>query len=210
MAKWHYNPETGDVGRCGAVYKCRYQLSEDEHYGSAREASRAYEERQSAAVFSTVSKLPDYPQVSEPRIAAEKKSNSYHYQELWLRDENGKPAAYVKVNRLTWGELADGSYGYKPGIVVCDIEISPDHRGQNYALAAIRKLQESNGGEPVEFTGTFSEAGYRMYQRLEKLGQEAGTPLVKISHGERLKEPSPGEEYSFVDDWAEERGKYQL
>lgn len=52
MAKYHYNPDTGEVGICRADPSkpnsrgCKFQLSENEHFGSREEASRGYEASQ--------------------------------------------------------------------------------------------------------------------------------------------------------------------
>lgn len=52
MARYHYNPSTGNVGICRADPSkprsrgCKFSLSEDEHYASPEAASRAYEATQ--------------------------------------------------------------------------------------------------------------------------------------------------------------------
>lgn len=52
MTKYHYNPETGSVGPCRADASkprsrgCRFQLSENEHFSSREDASKAFEESQ--------------------------------------------------------------------------------------------------------------------------------------------------------------------
>lgn len=210
MASWHFNPTTGKPGRCRAATKCRFQLSEEEHFSTAQAAASHYESLQSASSFPTVSKLPESPPLGEARVRAEKKGDHYHYQELWFSAEDGTPAIYAKVNLVTWGEIPDGTYGYRPGVVLCDIEVNPALKGSNYALSAIRKLQEEHGEQPVEFTGTFSDSGYRMFQKLKALGDQTGKPLVAIQQGESLREPREGTSYSFVEDWESEQAKYAL
>lgn len=52
MTRYHYNPDTGKVGTCRADHSkpnskgCRFKLSENEHYETAEQASKAYESTQ--------------------------------------------------------------------------------------------------------------------------------------------------------------------
>lgn len=47
MANFHINPETGEPGRCIAVFKCKYKLDADKHYGTKEEARAGYEDQMS-------------------------------------------------------------------------------------------------------------------------------------------------------------------
>ncbi len=49
MAKYHINPETGNVSQCKALIKCRFGGRED-HYGSSQEARQAFEQHQAEAL----------------------------------------------------------------------------------------------------------------------------------------------------------------
>lgn len=209
--RYHISPKTGGPARCRARFRgCSY-----EHFSSEAEA---YETIERKALEEAGSTLPEVqsreptpsPSLGELRVADEKKSDSYHYQELWLRDEAGNPTIYVKVNLMSWGVREDGSLGRKPGVVLCDVEINPETRGKGYALSAIRRLKETYGAETVEFTGSFSEAGYAMFRKMQAEEARTGEKLVSIQHGNRITEPYEGQSYSFVSDWAEERAKYRL
>lgn len=215
--KFHISPTTQRPERCRAfIQSCSY-----DHYSSKAEATAAMEaaaldeaggtlpatQRKGIAVASA--ERPSVP-LGDFRVADEKKRDNYHYQELWLRDETGAPMVYAKVNLLKWGQKPDGSFGYIPGVVLCDVEVRPEGRGRGYTLELIRKLKETYSTDTVQFTGTFSEGGYRMFKALEKRQEETGESLVSIELGMRAIEPPPGESYDFVDDWESERGKYPL
>lgn len=209
--KYHISPKTGGPALCRAKFKpCQY-----EHFSSEAEAYEAIEhnalKEAGGMVPESQSREPTpAPPLGEIRVADELKSDSYHYQELWLRDEAGNPTVYVKVNLMSWGPLSDGAYGMRPGVVLCDVEINPDARGKGYALSTIRKLKETYGAESVEFTGSFSEAGYAMFRKLQAEEARTGERLVSIIHGGRITEPYEGQSYSFVRDWATEHAKYRL
>ncbi len=211
--RYHISPKTNAPARCRAqLRRCSY-----EHFPS-EEAALEFIER--SALEDAGSALPaaesraelPAPSMGELAVKYEKKSpnGSYHYQELWLRDGQGRTAAYMKINRVSWGRLDDGTMGRKPGVILCDVEISPDHRGQGYALALIRKLKADFEVETVEFTGSFSEDGYRMFQGMKDLEAKTGERLVSIRYGGELKEPPAGQTYSFVHDWEREEGRFQL
>jgi len=218
--KFHLSPKTQRPERCRAQFRpCEY-----DHYSSKGEALEAMEtaalreagdtlpatQSRRAAGTGAASERPSVP-LGELRVADEvKREGSYHYQELWIRDETGAPMVYAKVNLLKWGQREDGSSGYIPGVVLCDVEVRPEGRGRGYPLELIRKLKETYSTDTVQFTGTFSEGGYRMFKALEKRQQETGESLVSIEPGMRAIEPPPGESYDFVDDWDSERGKYPL
>jgi len=212
MAKYHISPKTNGPARCIAQPgNCDY-----EHYSTKAEAVSAVEE---AALRSAGGALPEaqsraerQPSVPLGEIEVKKELDRYghHYQELWLKDETGASMVYAKVNLKTWGTLPDGTLGAKPGVVICDVEINPVARGRGYPLELMRKLKETYGAEQVEFTGTFSEDGYRMFQKLQAHEAATGEKLVAIQMGEKLREPKAGESYSFVEDWEKEWGKYPL
>lgn len=46
MAKFHINPDTGEVGQCRAIFKCRFKITDSQHYSSEQEARTAYEKTQ--------------------------------------------------------------------------------------------------------------------------------------------------------------------
>jgi len=212
MAKYHISPKTQGPARCIAQPgNCDY-----EHYSTKEEALSAVEE---AALSSAGGALPEaqsrterQPSVplGEIRVKREKKNHNYHYQELWLKDETGESVIHAKVNLLSWGLKDDGMRRYGPGVVICDLEINPKARGRGYPLELIRKLKETYDADVVEFTGSFSEDGYRMYQRLKAHEEATGERLVTIEEGEDLRVPKAGETYSFVEDWEKEWGKYPL
>lgn len=54
--KFHINPDTGRAGACGAKIKCKFKLSEDEHYSTKDEAKLAYSEKMKAHLFATQQK----------------------------------------------------------------------------------------------------------------------------------------------------------
>lgn len=212
MAKYHISPKTNGPARCVAQPgNCGY-----EHYSTKAEALEAVEE---AALSSAGGALPEaqsraerQPSVplGEIRVKKEKKSPHYHYQELWLKDETGESVVHAKVNLLSWKLNGDGLRGYSPGVVICDLEINPKARGRGYPLELIRKLKETYSADVVEFTGSFSEDGYKMYQRLKDQEETTGERLVTIEEGEELEIPKAGQTYSFVEDWESEQGKYPL
>lgn len=212
MAKYHISPKTNGPARCIArPGNCDY-----EHYATKVEAQSAVEEAALSEaggalpeIQSRVERKPSVP-LGELRVTDELKRQGYHYQELWLKDETGASMVYAKVNLMSWGMLPDGTLGAKPGVVICDLEINPVARGRGYPLELMRKLKETYGAEQVEFTGTFSEDGYRMFQKLQAQEELTGEKLVAIQHGERLSVPHAGESYSFVEDWDREQGKYPL
>ena len=212
MAKYHISPKTNGPARCVArLGNCDY-----EHYSTKAEAVDAVEE---AALRSAGGALPEaqsraerQPSVplGEIEVKAEISGSGYRYQELWLKDETGASMIYAKVNLETWGTLPDGSLGAKPGVVICDVEINPAARGRGYPLELMRKLKDTYGADQVEFTGTFSEDGYRMFQRLQAHEAATGERLVAIQMGQNLRVPKDGATYSFVDSWEDELGKYRL
>jgi len=217
QVKFHISPKTQRPERCRAfIRSCSY-----DHYPSEAEAAAAIE---AAALEEAGGMLPtsqsksgeaagrDRPKIplGELRVADEKRRDNYHYQELWLKDETGTPMVYAKVNLLKWGQKADGSYGYIPGVVLCDVEVRPEGQGQGYSLELVRKLKNTYGTDSVQFTGTFSEAGYRMFRSLERRQEETGESLVSLEMGMKAIEPPPGESYGFVENWDSERGKFQL
>jgi len=218
--KFHLSPKTQRPERCRAQLRlCGY-----DHYSSESEALEAMEtaalkeagdalpaaQSRHAAGTGATSERPTVP-LGELRVADEvKREGSYHYQELWIRDETGEPMVYAKVNLLKWGRREDGSFGYIPGVVLCDVEVRPEGRGRGYPLELIRKLKETYSTDSVQFTGTFSEGGYRMFKGLERQQEETGESLVSLEMGMKAVEPPPGESYDFVDDWENERGKYPL
>lgn len=209
--RYHISPKTGGPALCRARRRsCSY-----EHFSSEAEAFEAIErtalEEAGGTLPAAESREPTpAPPLGELRVAQEKKGDGYHYQELWLRDEAGNPTVYLKVNLLSWGEREDGTLGEKPGVVLCDVEINPEARGKGYALSAIRRLKETYGAETIEFTGSFSEAGYAMFRRMQAEEALTGERLVSIKYGERITEPYEGQSYSFVQDWAMEQAKYRL
>lgn len=209
--RYHISPKTGGPALCRARFRsCSY-----EHFPTEAEAYEAIErsalEEAGGPVPEVQSREPTpSPPLGELRVADERKSDHYHYQELWLRDEAGNPTVYLKVNLLSFGEREDGTLGEKPGVVLCGVEINPEVRGKGYALSAIRRLKETYGAETVEFTGSFSEAGYAMFRKLQAEEARTGEKLVSIQHGNRITEPQEGQSYSFVQDWETERGKYRL
>lgn len=209
--RYHISPKTGGPALCRARFRsCSY-----EHFSTEAEAYEAIErsalEEAGGMIPESQSREPTpSPPLGELRVADEKKSENYHYQELWLRDEAGNPTVYVKVNLMSWGLREDDTLGRRPGVVLCDVEINPEARGRGYALSAIRRLKETYGAESVEFTGSFSEAGYAMFQKMQAEEARTGEKLVSIQHGQRITEPYEGQIYSFVQDWATERGKYRL
>ena len=50
MARYHINPQTGEVGKCRARRGCPFG-GEDSHFSTKEEAARAYEERQKGRTF---------------------------------------------------------------------------------------------------------------------------------------------------------------
>jgi len=48
MAKYHFNPSTGEPGQCKAEHACPFGLALDSHYGSLREAASGAEEHLAA------------------------------------------------------------------------------------------------------------------------------------------------------------------
>ena len=206
--KFHISPKTTRPERCRAQFKrCKF----GEHYGSEREAQSTLEAEALAAAGSALptaqSKAPRRPSVplEEIRVADEKKSSYYHYQELWVRDSEGTPAVYAKVNLMS-----HGPEGKRPGVVLCDLEINPAVRGQGHALEFLRKLKAEHGAESIELTGMLSEDGYKMYLRMQEHEARTGEKILSIQHGERLIVPREGTSYSFVHDWEQEQGKYPL
>lgn len=85
MARYHYNPNSGAVGICRADPSkpnskgCRFQLSEGEHFGSAAEASRAYEATQDPFGGSS--------SASGRRLTSEQES---YFQKSAVRDSQGR------------------------------------------------------------------------------------------------------------------------
>lgn len=54
--KYHFNKESGRTGKCTAKIKCRLGLSQEEHYLTREEASKAYEDSMSSYNLSTLQK----------------------------------------------------------------------------------------------------------------------------------------------------------
>jgi len=98
MAKYHINPETGAPGVCRADPSnpnsrgCRFRASEDEHYGSKEEASRAYEARMEAE--------EDGSYDATRRAQAEERLDSI--RERALREENSVLDFDIIRHELKW------------------------------------------------------------------------------------------------------------
>lgn len=54
MRRYHVNPESGVASECRARVKCRFGVSEEEHYSSKEVASRAFEEAQGSQVGESI------------------------------------------------------------------------------------------------------------------------------------------------------------
>lgn len=56
VAKYHINPDTGEVGACRARTRCPFGDLEEDHYASRADATRAYEKAMTEQTFQTLTK----------------------------------------------------------------------------------------------------------------------------------------------------------
>lgn len=54
MMLFHFNPETGTVGRCRAEYKCPFNLTREQHFSTIFKAQQAYEHTMTDKTFKTI------------------------------------------------------------------------------------------------------------------------------------------------------------
>lgn len=56
MAKYHVNPDTGEVGACRARVRCPFGDLEEDHYPSREDATKAYEQKMADKTFQILTK----------------------------------------------------------------------------------------------------------------------------------------------------------
>lgn len=205
---------------CPAQVRCRVRGGDSEHFVGSRKQAKVWAQEQNALEHGGVfgkgatkkytaenfgsGTLSDEIEVAEEKIY----DDSTHYQNLWVKDDAGTNAVFAKINRKIWspGEK------YVDGVMICDIEVNPAHKGKGAAVDFLRLLKEKYDADVIYTTGSFSHDGYRFFQRIQDHEKETGERLLAVApgHPTRVKEPRKDIEYTFVDDWDERKGTYEL
>lgn len=118
MAKYHFNPQTGETGVCGAQIRCRFKLSEEQHFNSAEAASLAYEQTQNEDLLTTQSKpikkgfsTMAYINNNAPDIKKESLEEAnvliQHFSLDEYEDEIEIPNSNKEASSAAWITLAD-------------------------------------------------------------------------------------------------------
>lgn len=126
--------------------------------------------------------------VSRTEIKASKKS--YHLpiteHQLWLRDTEGRPMAFIKVNE-------DASKGR---VSLCDVEVRPEYRGRKLGARLI-KATEALLGKPVVHDGGYTPDGLKHI-----------APLFHTPQDLEAEAYSTFSPMTFVNDWDRAWPKY--
>lgn len=128
--------------------------------------------------------------VARTEVKASKKNYMQPITEhqLWLRDTEGRPMAFIKVNEnTTTGEVG-----------LCDVEVRPEYRGRKLGARLI-KATEVMLGKPVVHTGGYTPEGLKHIAPLFHTAEEV----------EELKYNTFGS-MTFVSDWDRAWPKYPL
>lgn len=159
MTKYHISRK-GNPVICKAVKgPCRVQPPDDIDQFHSENANEVYNHmaRQYNDVLTGVKRtFPPLGEVTEKlvgdvttdvtrtEIKASKKDYSRPITEhqLWLRDTDGRPMAFIKVNENS----STGEVG------LCDVEVRPEYRGRKLAQRLIKATEEKLG-KPVVHTG---------------------------------------------------------
>lgn len=112
-------------------------------------------------------------------------------EELWGHSE-GQPAFYAKVHY----------YADDQRLVLCDIERNPDVHGMS-GHQFMHLLCNQYGVKEVQFTGSFTEAGFNWFKR----AYAEGAPIT-LEYGSYL--DASYRPMNFVEDWAEKKPVYPL
>lgn len=89
MARYHINPETGNIGVCSAKIKCNFDMSEEEHYGNKALALKAAEVKMAEKYETpTTGRLTKYSFVKEFKVL----------EENFNKDFDGIPTRFFKAD----------------------------------------------------------------------------------------------------------------
>lgn len=151
-ARFHLNPETGEVGRCSAQTNCPFSgaTGTENHYDTSSAARKDYESRMKDQLIPSVSENSSTSLA--PRDLAKKLTEGIPGSTLWL---GGRPGADSMVT-------------------LDKIEIPKEHRGKGHASRIMKEIIDAADKEGWTVSLTPSNAFGASVVRLKKFYKTFG------------------------------------
>lgn len=179
MARYHFNPYTGDPGKCSAKKRCPFGDSETEHFATSEEATKAYEALY-APFHQPVDRREDKYDWPDRNESLHREFSSLHTpggtvhfavgrcewgrespdrsMEAWLSTPEGGNVSFIKL--IYHNEKYEPSVG--PYLAMCDVETRPNMRGKGMARE-LRESIEAETGLLIYSSGSYTPEGWAAF-----------------------------------------------
>ena len=128
------------------------------------------------------------------------KSGEKYYCRAWMY-KKGKPVAMLRFATYPQGYTPPANEYQYIESVVCDIEVNPEHRGNNYGIEIIRQVEKNIiAGKQLHSGGGYTPEGRKAFGNILPHTHDAKMQYREDFEAGKIPEPSY-RSMNFVHDW---------